>query len=211
MKIIILTIVVVLVGGIIGIVAGAVYYRGGDTTVQVPEGTMCTMDAMECPNGAVVGRSGPNCEFVCPTGEMSELPEVPADVKAQIDAKGDLITLTEPHPLEVVVNPLEIRGLARGNWYFEGSFPVILVNWDGLIIAEGVAKADGEWMTTDFVPYKAKLDFVSPVKADTPDFMVNGTLILKKDNPSGLPENDDTLEIPIRFAPEGTVREPQGV
>ena len=26
----------------------------------------CTMDAMQCPDGSYVGRSGPNCEFVCP-------------------------------------------------------------------------------------------------------------------------------------------------
>lgn len=27
----------------------------------------CTMDAMQCPDGSFVGRSGPNCEFVCPS------------------------------------------------------------------------------------------------------------------------------------------------
>lgn len=27
--------------------------------------TMCTMDAMQCPDGSWVGRSGPRCEFVC--------------------------------------------------------------------------------------------------------------------------------------------------
>lgn len=27
----------------------------------------CTMDAKQCPDGSYVGRSGPNCEFVCPT------------------------------------------------------------------------------------------------------------------------------------------------
>ena len=31
------------------------------------EQVMCTMDAMECPDGSYVGRTGPNCEFVCPT------------------------------------------------------------------------------------------------------------------------------------------------
>ena len=28
---------------------------------------MCTMDAMQCADGSWVGRSGLNCEFVCPT------------------------------------------------------------------------------------------------------------------------------------------------
>lgn len=27
----------------------------------------CTMDAKQCPDGSYVGRSGPHCEFVCPT------------------------------------------------------------------------------------------------------------------------------------------------
>lgn len=27
---------------------------------------MCTMDAMQCADGSWVGRSRPNCEFVCP-------------------------------------------------------------------------------------------------------------------------------------------------
>lgn len=30
------------------------------------EMTMCTMDAKECSDGSFVGRTGPNCEFVCP-------------------------------------------------------------------------------------------------------------------------------------------------
>ncbi|MDQ3008994.1 MAG: hypothetical protein M3Q81_05400, partial [bacterium] len=33
-----------------------------------PDQTMCTMDAMICPDGSAVDRSGPNCEFdPCPT------------------------------------------------------------------------------------------------------------------------------------------------
>lgn len=31
-------------------------------------GTVCTMDAVQCADGSWVGRSGPNCEFVCPAG-----------------------------------------------------------------------------------------------------------------------------------------------
>ena len=33
---------------------------------NIPDGIACTMDAMMCPDGTYVGRSGPNCEFVCP-------------------------------------------------------------------------------------------------------------------------------------------------
>lgn len=33
-----------------------------------PEQVFCTQDAMQCPDGSWVGRTGPNCEFVCPAG-----------------------------------------------------------------------------------------------------------------------------------------------
>jgi hypothetical protein len=29
-------------------------------------GAACTLDALQCPDGSWVGRTGPNCEFVCP-------------------------------------------------------------------------------------------------------------------------------------------------
>jgi len=31
----------------------------------------CTMDAKMCPDGSYVGRTGKNCEFVCPIGNSS--------------------------------------------------------------------------------------------------------------------------------------------
>ncbi len=40
--------------------------EGTEPRNQEKDGTMCTMDALECPDGSYVGRSGPNCEFVCP-------------------------------------------------------------------------------------------------------------------------------------------------
>ncbi|KKS28649.1 MAG: hypothetical protein UU89_C0031G0008 [Parcubacteria group bacterium GW2011_GWC2_42_11] len=100
-----------------------------------------------------------------------------------------------------ITSPLIIEGEARGTWYFEASFPVVLTNWDGLIIAEGHAEAQSDWMTEEYVPFKATLTFTPPYKTGDQDFMKNGSLILKKDNPSGLPEHDDAFEIPITFAP----------
>ncbi|MEN9852663.1 MAG: hypothetical protein RI996_606 [Candidatus Parcubacteria bacterium] len=36
------------------------------TGLIVPPVVACTMDAKQCPDGSYVGRSGPNCQFVCP-------------------------------------------------------------------------------------------------------------------------------------------------
>ncbi|MDO8590715.1 MAG: Gmad2 immunoglobulin-like domain-containing protein, partial [bacterium] len=85
---------------------------------------------------------------------------------------------------------------ARGNWFFEASFPVMLTDWDGRIIAQGIATAKSEWMTTEFVPFEATLNFT----VDKNAYSNRGALILQKDNPSGLPEYDDALEIPVMFA-----------
>ncbi|MEK7635345.1 MAG: Gmad2 immunoglobulin-like domain-containing protein [Patescibacteria group bacterium] len=107
--------------------------------------------------------------------------------------KSDLIRLDTPRPNQVVKSPLTISGQARGVWFFEASFPVFLVDWDGRIIAQGIATAEEDWMTENFVPFTAILEF-------TPDENVysnRGALILRKDNPSGLPEHDDALEIPV--------------
>lgn len=103
------------------------------------------------------------------------------------------IHLSNPIANTVITSPLVIKGEARGPWFFEASFPVILTNWDGLIIAEGIVTAEGEWMTADFVPFTATLNFTKPSYGN------NGFLILKKDNPSDLRKFDDALEIQVKF------------
>ncbi|OGH91433.1 MAG: hypothetical protein A2534_01690 [Candidatus Magasanikbacteria bacterium RIFOXYD2_FULL_39_9] len=40
--------------------------NGAQTITPEPEPIACTMDAKQCPDGTYVGRTGPNCEFVCP-------------------------------------------------------------------------------------------------------------------------------------------------
>lgn len=107
--------------------------------------------------------------------------------------KINLINLETPRPNEKISSPLIIKGQARGSWFFEASFPVYLTDWDGKIIAQGIASAKSDWMTTEFVPFEATLTFT----ADKNVYSNRGSLILKKDNPSGLPQNDDALEIPV--------------
>lgn len=38
------------------------------STTPPPDSIVCTADALKCPDGSWVGRSGPHCEFVCPKG-----------------------------------------------------------------------------------------------------------------------------------------------
>ncbi|HEY4518070.1 MAG TPA: Gmad2 immunoglobulin-like domain-containing protein [Candidatus Paceibacterota bacterium] len=110
-----------------------------------------------------------------------------------VDNKSDLIRVTSPLPNSEVKSPLVITGKARGTWFFEASFPIVMVDWDGRIIGEGHAEAKENWMTQDFVPFEATLTF----NVDSNAYSNRGALILKKDNPSGLPEHDDAIEIPV--------------
>ncbi len=112
----------------------------------------------------------------------------------------DLIHVTFPKPGEPISSPVTLTGEARGNWYFEASFPVVLVNWDGLIIAEGHADAQSDWMTTDFVPFKATLTFARPfINESNASYASRGAVIFKNDNPSGDPARDAALEVPVVF------------
>ncbi|HEY4499776.1 MAG TPA: Gmad2 immunoglobulin-like domain-containing protein [Candidatus Paceibacterota bacterium] len=106
--------------------------------------------------------------------------------------KENLIQLTSPKPNEIITSPLLVQGKARGYWFFEASFPVKLLDENSQQITIGIAQAQGEWMTEDFVPFKTILTFVKPTTK-------KGWLVLEKDNPSGLPEHNDELKIPVVF------------
>ncbi len=106
--------------------------------------------------------------------------------------KIELIRCDFPRPNAVVRSPLLIEGEARGYWFFEADFPVRLLDADGNELATGTAYAQDEWMTEEFVPFVAELEFAQPT-TDT------GDLRLLRDNPSGFPENDDVLTIPVKF------------
>lgn len=102
----------------------------------------------------------------------------------------NLIQVQIPQPGQVVQSPLVITGQARGTWFFEASFPVALHDMEGTVLSNGIATAEGEWMTQDFVPFTATLPIPS-------NFQGPAILVLQKDNPSGLPEHDNLLRVPV--------------
>lgn len=58
-------ILILLAGLTVIVVIG--FYFFGIQQARAPGPVACTADAMQCPDGSYVGRSGPNCEFVCPS------------------------------------------------------------------------------------------------------------------------------------------------
>jgi hypothetical protein len=110
--------------------------------------------------------------------------------KSTTDSK---INVTYPKPNDTITSPLIITGEARGTWYFEASAPVTLLDEKGNVIAQKYIEAQEDWMTKNFVPFKGELIFEKQKPGS------KGKLVLHKDNPSGLPEHDASIEIPIRF------------
>ncbi len=105
----------------------------------------------------------------------------------------EYIVITSPLPNETIASPVQVSGKARGTWYFEASFPVEVVDQNGQVLGIGIAQAQGDWMTEEFVNFSANIVFSKPVGT-------TGKLIFRKDNPSGLPEHDKQFEIPIKFS-----------
>ncbi len=104
----------------------------------------------------------------------------------------DLIVVAGPANDAQISSPVTITGTARGNWYFEASFPIKIYDSNNVLLGSGIAQAQSDWMTTNFVPFTAVITFAPATTA-------TGTIVLEKDNPSGLPANDNSLTIPVTF------------
>jgi hypothetical protein len=119
--------------------------------------------------------------------------EVVAPVTNQVSTNTEILPINVSYPKEgqVVESPIKISGRARGFWFFEGSFPIQLVDTNGSIIASGIATSSGEWMTKDFVDFSSEIEFIKPTSTK------NALLVLMKDNPSDNPEFDQSIFIPV--------------
>ncbi len=114
---------------------------------------------------------------------------------ANLDNEDDMmgkIQVQEPLQGSKVVSPLIVKGDAVGPWFFEGSFPVKLLDDQGKELASTTATSTESWMTETMIPFEAKLTF-------DPGTATSGKVVLEKDNPSGLPENAGKVEIPVIF------------
>ncbi len=139
-------------------------------------------------------------ETAAPDAASGVAPQ-PLPAELEVPLSHDQIRVSSPQAGQAVSSPLVVAGEARGTWYFEASFPVKLLDADGRPLAVAPAQAQGDWMTEEFVPFQVSLAFDLPPTA-------TGTLVLQKDNPSGLPENDDEIRLPVEFAaPAGPQRD----
>lgn len=114
----------------------------------------------------------------------------PTTPVATSGALHERVIVTSPKANSAVGKTFVVSGSAPGNWYFEAVFPIQVRDKDNNKIAQSFATAQGEWMTTDQVTFTATVTL-------TGSYSGPATVVLLRDNPSGLPENDDALEVPI--------------
>lgn len=100
------------------------------------------------------------------------------------------VVVTSPKPNAVVGKTFVVSGQAPGPWFFEASFPIKIVDANNNFIGQGIAQAQGEWMTTEQVTFTATVTITS-------NYSGPAEVVLLRDNPSGLPEFDDSISIPI--------------
>ena len=122
------------------------------------------------------------------TTTPSASPAAPPNLQQQpLSAR---ITIKTPTSGANVGKEFTVTGSAPGPWYFEASFPIQVRGAEGSVIGRTHANALGEWTTEKNVDFDATVHIEATHTGPA-------TLILMKDNPSGLPENDDSVEIPI--------------
>ncbi len=123
----------------------------------------------------------------------STSPEPTSETSDLIHVQG--LSSSSPYVYHTDQESVTFTGEARGVMYFEASFPVVVIDDIGTIVAEGIAQAQSDWMTENFVPFTTTLTVV-----DVPT-TATGKILFKKDNPSGEPAYDYTYLVPVTFAP----------
>lgn len=128
-------------------------------------------------------------------GMMIESDSPPVSAITMSGTLSDLVTLSSVSQWDVISSPLLLTGTAPGNWFFEGTSPIMIVNRDWLIVWEWFITALSDWMTTDSIAYSGSINFIRDPLTPYPSWHI----ILRRDNPSWEVINDAYIEIPILF------------
>lgn len=148
----------------------------------------------------VVILRGPEDTWICQSGQWvkhgnpySPMPTSGCGNQNQPTQEPDIV-VTSPLPNQTITSPLLIEGKAKGGWYFEAVAPVKLLDDKGNVLASGNIQAQGDWMTSNYVPFTGQLTFAYSATS-------SGTLLLHNDNPSDRRDLDKEFRVPVRLVP----------
>lgn len=134
------------------------------------------------------------CEFnLCK--QLSNICEDKGDVLDIDSKKGIKLTIEDIKKDDTVEIGTVIKGSITGSWYFEGEFPVRVLNSNMEIVDTLIAHAKDDWMTDENVPFELELNF----DIQQEQYI---TLRFEKSNPSGLEENSDYIDFTIKVKPK---------
>jgi len=117
---------------------------------------------------------------------LNEFEEVNPEV---LGNKDDLVSFSIA-PGAFVSGNMAINGTVKNAYFFEGNILVNVLDANKNLLKTGYGTATTDWMTSGPVSFKADIDFsglsVGPAYIE-----------IHNDNPSGLPENDKSILIPV--------------
>lgn len=134
-----------------------------------------------------VGAPGTSPQPTTTTQAILPSPSSSSTSTAPLDTQ---VTVTSPAASSTVGHTFTVAGTAPGPWFFEAVFPIQVRDENDDLIGSSQGRAQGEWTTDSLVTFTSQM---------TVDASYHGpaTLILLKDNPSGLPQNMDEVTVPI--------------
>ena len=111
------------------------------------------------------------------------------EVKIPVIIDNDLVSFSIANNSSVH-GILSFNGVVQGGYFSEGSMPINVLDFNKNLLKNSNVMTKSDWMTSGPVNFEGKIDFSGLPKG--PAFIE-----LKKDNPSGLPEYDKSILIPI--------------
>jgi|GEM_PF-1825226 len=106
----------------------------------------------------------------------------------------DVLQIYTPLSGMYIKSPQRVYGLAPSTWFFEGGFPIKLVDDKGNVLAQTQAKAQGEWTKPGLVHFNVNLDFSVSQNIKT------GRIIFSNDNPSGMPDKAKSVGMGVKLS-----------
>lgn len=101
-----------------------------------------------------------------------------------------------PRVGDLVRSPLTVTGSAPSDWYFEGEFPIRLLDSRGTVLGKSLARAQRGWTRAGAVPFIAHFTFRRARASE-------GVLVLEKEILTGRRVNPVLWRIPVRFTESG--------
>lgn len=105
--------------------------------------------------------------------------------------EGLTFTLSSPLPKSELGCTFLLSGKMPREWFFENVFPY-RIEIEGVEVVRGLVQSHDDYTVKEMLTFSQELECIGKC-------LGNSEIILRRDNPSGLEENDDEYRIPVKF------------